>query len=369
MRPWRQTPACLGELLEGGIEPLLVDRPHRLDAHGAGVHGIEDVMFITDGIIFVHDVLCHILIADGIGDGGLDMLLNRILHLIDQRFDSLVVVIELNAAVEEHFVIDLIGEGVHTGILESFEGGVLGDVLKMVVHVLRKALVLRHLGHLHEVALAAFEKPLRVGLLNPLVVVGEPLEQVVIIEVYIAVGDLRNGIGDVAVVFGYLVAVVTDVETFLQLLDGREPFGYHGMLESVLCIAFGLRSGHALLDFIHVLVKRLGDGGEGGRIEREAVLEPIEGLLACLVGADGSRGLVEAKLVSKIVDIVAVHGERIGDQGGEHVGGGGLTMDFRVALVAGAERLIARSAELAEVLAVGWGEVPFLLAEDFEVES
>lgn len=67
--------------------------------------------------------------------------------------------------------------------------------------------------------------------------------------------------------------------------------------------------------------------------------------------------------------IVAVHGERIGDQGGEHVGGSWLSMDFRVALVAGAERLIARSAELAEVLAVGWGEVPFLLAKDFEVES
>lgn len=114
-------PVSLCELLEGGIVPLLIQRPHRLDAHGAGVHGIEDIMFVTDGIIFVHDVLCHILIADGIGEGSFDMLLHRILRLIDQRLDSLVVVIELNAGVEEHVVIDLIGEGIHTGAMELGE--------------------------------------------------------------------------------------------------------------------------------------------------------------------------------------------------------------------------------------------------------
>ena len=60
----------------------------------------------------------------------------------------------------------------------------------MTVHVLREALVLGHLGHLDEVALATFEKALEIRLLKPLVVIGKPLEQVVGVEVHRTIGDV-----------------------------------------------------------------------------------------------------------------------------------------------------------------------------------
>ena len=79
----------------------------------------------------------------------------------------------------------------------------------MTVHVLREALVLGHLGHLDEVALAAFEKALEIRLLKPLVVIGKPLEHVVGVEVHRTIGDFTEGISDIAGVIRDSVAVLT----------------------------------------------------------------------------------------------------------------------------------------------------------------
>lgn len=82
----------------------------------------------------------------------------------------------------------------------------------MVVHVLRKALVLGHLGHLDEVALAALQQALGIRLLKPLVVVGKPLEQVMGVDVNLRVGDFAESVTDVAGVIRDLVAVLAEVE-------------------------------------------------------------------------------------------------------------------------------------------------------------
>ena len=138
--------------------------------------------------------------------------MNRGLRLGGEVLDVHVVVIEVDGDAIEHIVIDLICQRVHARLLEAFEGGVLGDVLLMVVHVLRKALVLGHLGHLDEVALAALQQALGIRLLKPLVVVGKPLEQVMGVDVNLRVGDFAESVTDVAGVIRDLVAVLAEVE-------------------------------------------------------------------------------------------------------------------------------------------------------------
>jgi len=169
----------------------------------------------------------------------------------------------------------------------------------MVVHVLREALVLGHLGHLDEVALAAFEKALEVRLLKPLVIVGKPLEQVIVREVYVGIGDFAESVADVAVFLHDLVAVLAEVEARLQVLDGGEALGDRRVLELMLCLAFRLHALDLLLDLIKLVVKGLRDVRDFRGRELHVVLEPVEGLMAGLVGADGLRRLLETEFVGE----------------------------------------------------------------------
>ena len=169
----------------------------------------------------------------------------------------------------------------------------------MVVHVLREALVLGHLGHSHEVALAALQQALGICLLKPLVVVGKPLEQVIVIEVYVGIGDFAESVADVAGVIRDLVAVLAEVEARLQVLDGGEALGDRRVLELMLCLAFLLHALDLLLDLTKLVVKGPRDVGDFRGHELQVVFEPVKGLMAGLVGADGLRRLLETEFVGE----------------------------------------------------------------------
>lgn len=238
----------------------------------------------------------------------------------------------------------------------------------MTVHVLREALVLGHLGHLDEVALAAFEKALEIRLLKPLVVIGKPLEQVVGVEVHRTIGDFTEGISDIAGVVRDSVAVLAEVEARLQVLDGGESLWHWRVLELMLCLALRLHALDLLLYLIKLVVKGLRDVGDFRGHELHIVLEPVEGLAAGLVGANGLRRLLESHLIGEVVDMTAIDRERVARQRGEHIRCSRLAVDIRVGLVRGGEGLDAGLAELAGVLAVLGREVTRTLADDIEVE-
>ena len=104
------------------------------------------------------------------------------------------------------------------------EDGGGDDVGPVVVQVLRVAFVLRHLRHLHEVALATVQESLRVGLFQPFVIVWQPVEQVVVVDVHHAVRRLLQRVADVIgpvhVVHG-VFAVVAEVEILDGVVDGE----------------------------------------------------------------------------------------------------------------------------------------------------
>lgn len=237
----------------------------------------------------------------------------------------------------------------------------------MVVHVLREALVLGHLGHLDEVALAAFQQALGIRLLKPLVVIGKPLEQVVGVDVSRGVCDFTESIADIAGVVRDLVSILAEVEARLQVLDGGEALGDRRVLELMLCLALRLHALDLLLDLIHLVAKGLRDVGDFRGHELHAVLEPVEGLAAGLIGADGLRRLLETHLIGEVVDMTAIDRERVARQRGEHVRRSWLPTETRIGLIRGGEGLDTGFAELAGVLARG-REVTRSLADDIEVE-
>lgn len=136
----------------------------------------------------------------------------------------------------------------------------------------------------------------------------------------------------------------------------------------MLCLAFRLHALDLLLDLTKLVVKGLRDVGDFRGHELHIVLEPVEGLLAGLVGADGLRRFLESHLIGEVVDMTAIDSERVARQCGEHVRRGRLTVDIGVGLVRGGEGLDAGLAELAGVLAVLGREVTRTLADDIEVE-
>lgn len=223
-------------------------------------------------------------------------------------------------------------------------------------------------GHLDEVALATFEKALGIRLLKPLVVIGKPLEQVVGVDVNLGVGDFAESVSDVAGVIRDSVAVLAEVEARLQVLDGGEALGYRRVLELMLCLAFRLHALYLLLDLTKLVVKGLRDVGDFRGHELHIVLEPVEGLLAGLVGADGLRRFLESHLIGEVVDMTTIDRECVARQRGEHIRRGRLPAEARIALVRGGEGLDAGLAELAGVLAVLGREVTRTLADDIEVE-
>lgn len=156
-----------------------------------------------------------------------------------------------------------------------------------------------HLGHLDEVALAAFEKALEIRLLKPLVVIGKPLEQVVGVEVHRTIGDFTEGISDIAGVVRDSVAVLAEVEARLQVLDGGESLWHWRVLELMLCLALRLHALDLLLYLIKLVVKGLRDVGDFRGHELHIVFEPVKGLMAGLVGADSLRRLLETEFVGE----------------------------------------------------------------------
>lgn len=136
----------------------------------------------------------------------------------------------------------------------------------------------------------------------------------------------------------------------------------------MLRLAFRPHALDLLLDLIKLVVDGLRDVGDFGSRELHPVLEPVEGLAAGLVGADGLRRLLEAQLIGEVVDMMTIDRERVARQRGENVRRGRLTVEARVALIRGGEGLDTGFAELAGVLAMLGREVTRTLADDIEVE-
>ena len=158
------------------------------------------------------------------------------------------------------------------------------------------------------------------------------------VEVHVAVGDRLDGVGDVVVgVVRALVAVFAEVEVFLKGVDGHEADGRLGVRQRVPREALVLDGLHGLVDLIAVLVERFGELADVPEGEREAVVEPVEGLFASLVGADGCRGLRVPHLVGELVDTVVMGEHGLRGEGADDVGHGGLVVELRVALVDGVE--------------------------------
>ena len=94
----------------------------------------------------------------------------------------------------------------------------------MVVEVGLEALVLRHLGHFVDIALAAFEKTVELGLFQPLRVVWKPREKGMVVAIDLIVGSFTERDGEVTIEIKILhfVARVPEVKVSLQLCDGDE---------------------------------------------------------------------------------------------------------------------------------------------------
>ena len=191
----------------------------------------------------------------------------------------------------------------------------------MVVEVGLEALVLRHLGHFVDIALAAFEKTVELGLFQPLRVVWKPREKGMVVAIDLIVGSFTERDGEVTIEIKILhfVAQVPEVKVSLQLCDGNETLR---QLRMVIGVPRGTL-GCGLLDQSVYLVlilcqdfRYLFDFPAG---EVQLVLHPQIRLLAGVVSTEGGRWLYPlcVELVHKLVSGVFSQGEGIVCEGGE----------------------------------------------------
>lgn len=208
----------------------------------------------------------------------------------------------------------------------------------MDVHVLCEALALGCLNHPEEVSLTAIETTVFSGLFNPLVVVREPLEKVVIGKVHEVIGNVIEPFIHIAVPeLGAPVAVVAKVKVLLQGLDGDEPLRDLGVGALVLGLTLGDDGSDARLDTGKVFVQNGGELADVVFIKFESVLHPVEGLRVSLVGPDGLRRLRVAVFVGEVVNAVVVvdDGKGVVSEEREDVGGSRLTIDGAGRLIGG----------------------------------
>lgn len=131
----------------------------------------------------------------------------------------------------------------------------------MVVEVGLEALVLRHLNHLVDIALAAFEKAVELGLFQPLRVVWKPREKGMIVVIDLIVGSFTERVGEVTVEIKilHLVAQVPEVKVSLQLLDSNETLRQLRMVIGMTGGMFGSGLLDQCADFAFVLADDLTD--------------------------------------------------------------------------------------------------------------
>ena len=204
----------------------------------------------------------------------------------------------------------------------------------MVVEVGLDVLVLCHLNHLVDIALAAFEKAVELGLFQPLRVVGKPREKGMVVAIDLIVGSFAERDGEVTIEIKilHLVARVSEVKVSLQPCDGDETLR---QLRMVIGVPRGTL-GCGLLDQSVYLVlilcqdfRYLFDFPAG---EVQLVLHPQIRLLAGVVSTEGGRWLYPLciELIHKLVGGVLSQGEGIVCEGGEDLRDGRLPRSPRV---------------------------------------
>lgn len=149
----------------------------------------------------------------------------------------------------------------------------------------------RHLNHLVDIALAAFEKAVELGLFQPLRVVWKPREKVMVVVIDLIIGSFTERFGEVTVKIKilHLVAQVPEVKVSLQLLDSNETLR---QLRMVIGVPRGTL-GCGLLDQSVYLVLMLCQGFRylfdfpAGEVQ--LVLHPQIRLLAGVVSTEARR--------------------------------------------------------------------------------
>ena len=249
----------------------------------------------------------------------------------------------------------------------------------MVVQILRVAFVLRRLRHLHKVALAAFQEALRVGLFQPFVIVRQPVEQVVVVDVHHAVRRLLQRVADVIgpvhVVHG-VFAVVAEVEILDGVVDGDELLSavehlVHGrMLVCVLTRLLLLNPFDLHLHLGLIFVKGVGELVGLAMGEVEGVAHPVPRLPAPLPCADRGGGLAVAHVIGEIVHtVIGVGDAGVREEAVHDLRDGGFPVHAGVALVIGGEGVAIPRGELAGVFHMVRGEIPLSGVQNVEMDA